>query len=233
MENKVKVGLLEDDLAQAKLLTQWLSEAGYQVFHQDTVAGFKTMLKEQPIDMALLDWQLPDATGVDALRWIREQYETHLPVIFSTQRDSEEDVVDALKAGADDYMIKPPRQAELLARLAAVGRRAGLDKANSPRLQLAHITVDQEAQKVFVHDREVKLTRKDYLLACCVIKNQGKLLSREYLLKEVWGVNAELNTRTVDMHISRMRRNLLLDPSCGYAIKTVYQHGYRLEKVED
>ncbi len=229
----MKVALLEDDLAQAKLLTQWLTEAGYEVFHRDTVSGFKSMLKEQPIDMALLDWQLPDSSGVDALRWIRSQYEVRLPVIFSTQRDSEEDVVAALKAGADDYMIKPPRQAELLARLAAVGRRAGLERLNSPKLTLSHIEVDQEAQRVLVHGKEVKLTRKDYLLACCVIKNQGKLLSREYLLKEVWGVDAELNTRTVDMHISRMRRNLQLDPSCGYAIKTVYQHGYRLEKVED
>lgn len=228
----MKVALLEDDLAQAKLLTQWLTEAGYEVFHRDTVSGFKSMLKEQPIDMALLDWQLPDATGVDALSWIRAQYEVHLPVVFSTQRDSEGDVVAALKAGADDYMIKPPRQAELLARLAAVGRRAGLDKLTSPTMTLAHIDIDQEAQRVFVHGEEVKLTRKDYLLTCCVIKNQGKLLSREYLLREVWGVDAELNTRTVDMHISRMRRNLQLDPSCGYAIKTVYQHGYRLEKVD-
>ncbi len=229
----MKVALLEDDLAQARLLTQWLTEAGYDVLHGETVEQFKTKLQQQPVDMALLDWQLPDASGLDALRWIRSQYNSSLPVIFSTQRDSEEDVVDALKAGADDYMIKPPRQGELLARLASVGRRAGLDKLNGAKIELAHITIDQEAQKVFVHDEEVKLTRKDYLLTCCVIKNQGKLLSREYLLREVWGVAVDLNTRTVDMHISRMRRNLKLDPSCGYAIKTVYQHGYRLEKVDD
>lgn len=233
MDNKIKVALLEDDLAQAKLLRQWLSEEGYEVCHRDSVAGFTEMLAQQPVDLAILDWQLPDATGIEALNWIRNHYQDALPVLFSTQRDSEEDVVEALKAGADDYMIKPPRRAELMARLSAIGRRIGLEKLNSPRLELAHIVIDQDAQKVFVHDEEVKLTRKDFLLACCVIKNQGKLLSREYLLKEVWGVAADINTRTVDMHISRMRRNLQLDPSCGFCIKTVYQHGYRLEQVDD
>ncbi|WP_317930768.1 response regulator transcription factor [Halioxenophilus sp. WMMB6] len=229
----MKVALLEDDQAQAKLLNQWLTEEGYQVLHRGTVTDFISLLQAEPVDMALLDWQLPDGSGLDALGWIRDHNQASLPVIFSTQRDSEEDVVEALKAGADDYMIKPPRRAELIARLAAISRRAGLDKLHSPQLQLAHITIDQDAQKVWVHEQEVKLTRKDFLLACCVIKNQGKLLSREYLLKEVWGVAADINTRTVDMHISRMRRNLQLEPSCGYCIKTVYQHGYRLEKVDD
>lgn len=226
----MKVALLEDDIAQANLITQWLQDEGHEVIHSASVASMVDNMRGQPVDIAILDWHLPDGTGIDALKWIRQ--ENPIPVIFSTQRDSEEDVVNALKAGADDYMIKPPRKAEMLARVAALGRRAGIEKLAGQRIELAHVVIDQDAQKVFVHGEEVKLTRKDYLLACCVFRNLGKLLSREYLLKEVWGVEVELNTRTVDMHVSRMRRNLQLDPSCGYCIKTVYQHGYRLEKLE-
>lgn len=229
--NNLKIGLLEDDVAQAELLKQWLSNDGYQVFHADRVSSFIELMENQPLDMAILDWQLPDATGLDALRWIREHQSLDLPVIFSTQRDSEDDVVEALKAGADDYLIKPPRQGEMLARVAAISRRAGL-KTDDHFIRLAHVLIDTRNKQVFVDDQEVKMTRKDYQLAVCVIRNQGKLLSREFLLKEVWGVDANLNTRTVDMHISRMRRNLKIEPSCGFCIKTVYQHGYRLEKVE-
>ncbi len=229
----LKIGLLEDDIAQAQLLTQWLTDDGYDVFHADSVSGFIQLMQKQPLDIAILDWQLPDSTGLDALRWIREHHNDSLPVIFSTQRDSEEDVVEALKAGADDYVIKPPRQAEMLARVAAIGRRAGLGRNDDQIIRLSHVTIDTGNKQVLVNGEEVKMTRKDYQLAICVIRNQGKLLSREFLLKEVWGVDAELNTRTVDMHISRMRRNLKIEPTCGYCIKTVYQHGYRLEKVED
>ena len=112
-----------------------------------------------------------------------------------------------------------------------MARRAGVNPAEKS-LEIGHIKIDLVAEKITVSDELVKLTPKDYRLACCLLKNIGKLLSREYLLREVWGIDVPLNTRTVDVHVSRVRRALNLIPEFGYCVKTVYQHGYRLEKVE-
>ena len=150
--------------------------------------------------------------------------------MFTTQRDAEEDIIAALKAGADDYLIKPLRHGELMARLSAVSRRSGIDDATQD-IQYGPYTIDTKTERVLVDNEPVKLTRKDYLVAVCLFENLGKVLSREYLLKTVWGVEAGLDTRTVDVHVSRVRRSLNIGPHRGYMIKTIYQHGYRLEQT--
>lgn len=226
----MKIGILEDDNAQAELLVHWLEEQGHELFHSENCQDFTHMFNREPLDLAVLDWELPDHTGLEVLQLIRQELNSRIPIIFATQRDSEADVVAALKAGADDYLIKPLRHAELVARVEALGRRAGLDRS-SEILRLDHVSINTATRQVLVNNEEVKLTQKDYQVACCVIRNMGKLLSREYLLKQVWGVDANLNTRTVDMHISRIRRSLKIEPDTGYVIKTIYQHGYRLERV--
>ena len=161
---------------------------------------------------------------------LRQQLKMDAPVVFATQRDAEQDIVEALRCGADDYLIKPLRKAELLSRLAALARRAGVNP-DDKKITVGPIVIDTASETVLVEGEVVKLTPKDYQLACCLLRNVGKLLSREYLLREVWGINAPLNTRTVDVHVSRVRRSLNLVPEMGYCVKTVYQHGYRLEKV--
>lgn len=228
----MRIGYLEDDQSQADQVISWLSATGHTVLHAENGAGFLNLVKNNPVDMLILDWQLPDMEGVRVLETVNTQIEHNIPVIFATQRDAEADIVRALQAGADDYLVKPLREGELLARVEALARRAGVSPADSV-LEVGHITVDLAAEKISIGDQLVKLTPKDYRLACCLLKNIGKLLSREYLLREVWGIDAPLNTRTVDVHVSRVRRSLNLIPEFGYCVKTVYQHGYRLEKVED
>ena len=226
----MNIGILEDDLPQGELLSGWLQEEGKQVFHCCEGKEFVALLKKQPLDLIILDWQLPDTTGLDVLKQIRLQMNLSVPVIFATQRDSEQDIVAALKAGADDYLVKPLRHAEMLARVAAVCRRAGVGEPNAD-INLGPITIDTTRQVVKLDGEVVKLTAKDYDVACLVLSNEGKLLSREYLLKQIWGLEADINTRTVDVHISRVRRRLKIGPEMGYCIKTIYQHGYRLEKI--
>ena len=227
----MRIGYLEDESSQAELVKSWLLAAGYEVFHAGNGADFIRLLTENPVDMLILDWQLPDMEGVDVLNAVRNQLNLRLPVVFATQRDAEADIVRALQAGADDYLVKPLRQAELLARLVSIARRAGVQD-DERLLELGPITLDTVAQEIKLDGALVKMTPKDYQLAYCLLRNVGKLLSREYLLREVWGIDAPLNTRTVDVHISRIRRSLNIVPEMGYCIKTVYQHGYRLEKVE-
>ena len=226
----MKIALLEDDPRQAELVTQWLNEAGHSVMHQLNGKAFLNAFKADVFDLAILDWELPDQTGIDVLRQLRIIQKQNLPVFFTTQRDAEADIVQALNTGADDYLIKPLRQAELLARLEAARRRAGIE-STSDVLRIGNVEVDNQKQEIRVDGEVVKSTQKEFGIALEFFKNEGQVLSREYLLKQVWGVNAQINTRTVDMHVSRVRRSLKISPEMGYRITTIFQHGYRLEKV--
>ena len=225
----ITVGLLEDELPQAQLLSGWLEAEGYTVSHCDNGQSFIDRLKAETWDMLILDWQLPDCEGIEILATVREDMKYQGPVIFATAKDSEEDIVRGLSTGADDYVIKPLRRAELLARLSALWRRSVGDR--SEIVELGPVLLDVKNCQAFLHEVEVKLTPTEFNLAVCLFRQCGKLLSRDYLLREVWGVDAQLDTRTVDMHMSRVRKLLKIGPNMGYCIKTIYRHGYRLEAL--
>ncbi len=226
----MKIALLEDDPQQAELVSNWLKDAGFSVMHEANGKSFLKSFKGDVFDLAILDWELPDQTGIDVLRQLRVVQKQNLPVIFTTQRDAESDIVNALNNGADDYLIKPLRQAELMARIEAARRRAGIQTAQDV-LTIANIDVDTLKKEIRIDGAVVKTTQKEFGIAYELFKHEGQVLSREYLLKQVWGVNADINTRTVDMHVSKVRRCLNISPEMGYRITTIFQHGYRLEKV--
>jgi DNA-binding response OmpR family regulator len=227
MKGKICVGLLEDEAPQAELVQGWLADSGYRTYCCATGAEFVESFAHHQPDMVVLDWQLPDIDGTEVLKILRGDLSFDGPVIFATGKDSEEDIVYALNAGADDYLIKPLRRSELDAWLSALWRRYSNEVKR--QFSLGPITIDLDSRRTTVAGEEVKLTPIEFDLAVCVLSNVGKLLSRDYLLKEVWGVGVELDTRTVDMHISKIRRLLKINPEMGYGIKTVYRHGYRLE----
>ena len=226
----LNIGLLEDDQPQSEMLCDWLREEGFTVSVAATVAQFIQLVKSQLFDLLILDWELPDTSGYEVLKQLRGVMTVATPILFTTQRDEEHDIVSALEAGADDYLIKPLRKAEILARLKAVLRRSNTEPPDLS-LVLGPIELDLGTHTAKVNGEEVKLTNKDFDLAAFMFNNLGKILSREYLLKMVWGIGQDINTRTVDMHISRIRRKLNINQSIGYSLKTVYQHGYRLEKI--
>lgn len=225
----ITVGLLEDELPQAQLLSGWLEAEGYKVSHCDNGESFLDRLKVESWDMLILDWQLPDCEGIDILATVRTDLNYEGPVVFATAKDSEEDIVRGLSIGADDYIIKPLRRAELLARLSALWRRSNGDE--SAVVELGPVRLDVANYQAFLHGEEIKLTPTEFKLAVCLFRRCGKLLSRDFLMREVWGVEAQLDTRTVDMHISRVRKLLKIGPNMGYCIKTIYRHGYRLEAL--
>lgn len=226
----MRICLLEDDMAQAELLTGWLKDAGYEVDHQSNSRDFLQQMKETAYNLVILDWEVPGLTGVDVLEHLRNALEWDGMVLFTTQHDAESDVAKVLNAGADDYLIKPLRQGELLARIAALGRRSNTPQ-HSETLSLGPISLDRERQEVTVDGEAIKLTAKDFQLTRYMMEHVGKLVSRDQLLKTIWGINETVNTRTVDVHMSRIRRKLGIKPDMGYRIKTIYQYGYRLEAV--
>lgn len=223
----MNIWLLEDDLAQAQLLIDWLSEAGHAVTHFERGQAIIDALPDDSFNLIILDWELPDVNGPEVLAAIRQSVSWHVPVLFATQRESESDIVAALAQGADDYMVKQVSRAELLARVTALGRRLASEELE---FTVGPYRFLPQSQSIEMNGEACDLTAKDFELAWYMFRHIGRLLSREQLLKDVWGVSG-LNTRTVDVHISRVRKRLQVNPENGYRIRTIYQHGYRLEEV--
>lgn len=223
----MKIWLLEDDPAQAELLQSWLQEHGHLVAHFSRTAELQEHLRRDQPDLLVLDWELPDGSGINVVRGIRDKLTRHVPVLFVTQRDNETDIVEALSSGADDYMVKQISRDEFLARVQALGRRLGNQNLE---VEIAQYRFIPPTHTALMDGQPVALTTKDFELAHYVFRNVGRLLSREELLSEVWGVSG-VHTRTVDMHMSRIRKALDIRPERGFRIRTIYRHGYRLEQL--
>jgi len=225
------VGLLEDDADQAAIVAQWVEEAGYAVRVFRTAGEFRRRQGAESIDLLLLDWMLPDTAGIDVLGWIRASGNSRLPVIFLTARDAEEDLVRALASGGDDYVVKPPKRGELLARVSALLRRHGANGANEGELDLGPYRIDMQRRRISINGRDIELTQREFDLANFLFRRQGRIVGRDALLEHVWNLSAAVSTRTVDTHVSRLRKKLDLNGENGWRLAAIYQHGYRLEQV--
>ena len=224
----MRVALLEDDADHAAMTLRALQSAGHvcEVYGRGDLFLRSTL--HETFDVLILDWVLPDMTGLQVLDEIRQRHES-LPVLFLTGRDSEQDIVEALSHGADDYLVKPARNAELMARLNALRRRA--DNAGSGQLlSVPPYVFDTATSTATLSGQPVTLTLRQFQLAVVLFRNVGRLLSRAYLLQSVWGLNAQVQTRTLDIHVSQLRTALSL-PENGWRINSVYAHGYRLEAL--
>ncbi|MCH2157374.1 MAG: response regulator transcription factor [Oleiphilaceae bacterium] len=229
----MKIALLEDELSQAETLVAQLKENGHDCEHFETGKSFLYSVLHNSYDLLILDWQLPDIEGTEVLRQVRAEMNWRVPVLFLTQRDSEADIITALDAGADDYLVKPARIGELTARINALSRRLGTEQAEQEELEIGPYVINLSKRTIISSGEEVSLTDKDFDLAVFMFQNIGRLLSRDFLLERVWGISSNINTRTVDTHVSRLRRKLNIKPENGFRIKTIYQHGYRLERGGD
>lgn len=188
-------------------------------------------LRRESYDMLILDWQVPDLSGTEILHWVREKLSPTLPVLFMTSRSGEDDIVAGLAAGADDYMIKPIRRSEMVARVQALLRRAYPTQAASEHLQFGIYKFETRAGRVSVNEVPVEMTQKEFDLALLLFRNLGRPLSRAYILEAVWSRDVDIPSRTMDTHISRVRSKLELRPENGYRLAPVYSYGYRLEQM--
>ena len=237
----MRIGLLEDDSSQIELISLWAKEAGDQLQAYTTGKSFREAINNESFDLLVLDWHLPDTTGIDELDWLRTEKASNIPVIFITSRDSEDSVVEALDHGADDYMVKPVKKGVTLARIKALQRRNEIGKtvndvdvrpvAASEIEVYDPYEINQAERRISVNGEEVKLTNKEFELATYLFRNAGCLVSRDFLLESIWGTRADLNTRTVDTHVSRIRTKLGINPAAGWQLSSIYQRGYRLFKA--
>ena len=215
--------VVEDDLAVSQMMTLLLQRAGYEVEPVFTAAEAEARL-QRGIDLVVLDLGLPDKDGVDLCRAIRRE-RPGLPILVVSARSSEPDSVLALDAGADDYVMKPFRSLEFLARVRALLRRT----TSGDLVFAGDIALDAQAQRVTVNAQPVALTRKEFGILTLLMRNVGQLVTREALLQALWRNPLPANSKSLDMHLSALRRKLAQAGS-QEMIRTVRGIGFRLER---
>ncbi len=215
----IKILVVEDEKAINDLIEMNLTEAGYECTCCYGGMEAANILETERFDLILLDIMLPEVSGYELMEYIKP---LDMPVIFITAKGSVEDKVKGLKLGADDYLVKPFEIVELLARVETVLRRTG--QAHS-EFVLGDVTIDARSHTVYLSGREISLTNKEYELLLLFVRNRNIALFREALYERVWGSDYMGDSRTVDLHVQRLRKKLHWEDK----IKAIYKVGYRLE----
>lgn len=227
----MKIIFLEDDKAFASEIVEALKMDGNEVDYFSSGRECLKALNAGRYDLAIFDWEVPDMTGKEVLESMKVKG-SYPPVVFLTGRDAEEDVIAIIDSGADDYIVKPTSIKILLARINALYRRANPKVAELYRVNYGDLTVDFAKRKFELKGDLIKLTEKETDLAMYFFKHIGSLLARSHLTKVIWGTSPDVDTRTIDVHVSHLRSKLKLLPPHGWRLISVYQQGYRLERLD-
>ncbi|KQR50479.1 response regulator transcription factor [Acidovorax sp. Leaf160] len=226
----MRIVALDDDALQLELFRRAIEGMGHACRTHLTGASLMKDMRRETFDLLIVDWQLPDTSGPDVVRWVRENVGTHLPILFVTSRHEERDIIEGLGSGADDFMIKPVRVGELTARVTALLRRA-YPAVSSGTMEFGPYRFVPDSRTLLISGRTVELKNREYDLALFLFQNMGRLLSRDHLREIIWGHSADVISRSLDTHISRLRSQLDLRPANGYMVTAVYGVGYRFEAV--
>jgi len=227
----MKIAVLDDDPVQLETISGVAQEAGYRPVLFSRAQALISALRKDTFDLLIVDWNLPDRSGLEVLAWARTNLKPPPPMLLVTSRAEDEDIVAGLNAGADDYLPKPLSPTVLAARINALLRRA-YAQPSTPGAEIHGDVVFHESASAVTRDgKTVVLTAKEFSLALLLFRHLHRPLSRTYILETVWGNEPNLNSRSLDMHISRIRTKLELRPEKGFRLTPIYSYGYRLERV--
>lgn len=229
----MKIALLEGDTHHADHVGEWLRSAGYGTVVYSSPKTFLRELGRDTCDVVIVGGCTAELSATELLLRVRELTPSMIPLMRICEESSELDIVAALKAGADDCMAWPLRRMEFLARIEALGRRLPKAAKRVDLLTFGDLSVDLQNRVILRAGQRISLTPKSYDLAVFLFSNLGQLMSRTYLMERIWGRGSSTSTRTLDTHISRLRTDLGLIPENGWMLQSVYQHGYRLEQIEE
>lgn len=232
--NKPLILVVEDDIPVRNLITITLKTHGYRYLTAGTGDGAVVEASSHNPDVVLLDLGLPDMDGVDVIRKIRTW--SNLPIIVISARSEDTDKIDALDAGADDYLTKPFSVEELLARLRVVERRMALMNGEAQTAESVYtngrLRIDFAAGCAYMGDKELYLTSTEYKLLCLMAKNTGKVLTHTYITQKVWGSSWENDIASLRVFMATLRKKLESEPDAPQYIQTHIGIGYRMIKVE-
>lgn len=222
----MKILVAEDDRDIAELIARYLHKQGWNTHVVGAGDEALAFAKREPVDLVVLDVMLPGLSGLEVCRALRNDTATEaIPIIMVTARAEETDRILGLDIGADDYLAKPFSPNELVARVRALMRRSKRAEAPAATLTFGPIVMDLSRHTVEDGGRDVRLTAKEFLLLQYLLEHRGRVLSRDLLLGDVWGYRYTGGTRTVDVHVRRLREKL---PALVDALVTVKQFGYKL-----
>jgi DNA-binding response OmpR family regulator len=228
----MRLAILDDDRELCAQIASVIRSAGHSCFEFHSGEALRRALRRESYDLLLLDWELPDLSGVDLLAWARANLPSPPPVIMLTGRTGDSDIVHGLDTGADDYVTKPVQTAVLMARVEALLRRT-YGAVSSPRVEsFGELVFDPLAMTVTVRGTPVDVTAKEFGLALLLFRNLNRPLSRAHIMETVWGRNPDIPSRTLDAHVSQIRGRLGLRPENGLRLASVYSFGYRLESID-
>ncbi len=228
----MRIAIVDDDAEFASLLSGLLEEAGHSILLASNGTAFLRIAKTETFDIILLDWNLPGTSGLQIVRTLRHDVRSDVPIILLTLRNEASDVVAGLEAGADDHVAKPVDGRVLIARIDAIMRRRHGARVDAPFQAFGDLVFDTTRDAVRRGHEVIQLTSKEFQLALMLFRNLSRPLSRAYLLETVWNRNPDVQTRTLDSHVARLRSKLTLRPQNGWRLSPIYSYGYRLEPVE-
>jgi len=226
-----KILIIEDEASFSEALSFLLQKEGYSINIADNGKDGLEQFKSQDFDLVLLDLMIPELSGIEVCRAIRAT--SQVPIIMLTAKDSEIDKVVGLELGADDYVTKPYSSRELVARIKAVLRRGSIEpdslSDNSGVHEVAGIRMDTERHQVSVNGKQIALPLKEFELLEFLLRNAGRVLTRGQLIDRVWGGDYYGDTKTLDVHIKRLRSKIESDPANPVLIQTIRGLGYKFE----
>ena len=226
-----KILIIEDETSFSEALSFLLQKEGYSINIADNGKDGLEQFKAENFDLVLLDLMIPEMSGIEVCRAIRVT--SQVPIIMLTAKDSEIDKVVGLELGADDYVTKPYSSRELVARIKAVLRRGSIDPnssmENSGIHEVAGIRMDTERHQVSVNGKQITLPLKEFELLEFLLRNAGRVLTRGQLIDRVWGGDYYGDTKTLDVHIKRLRSKIESDPANPVLIQTIRGLGYKFE----
>jgi DNA-binding response OmpR family regulator len=220
-----RIALIEDDSDIAFTIRLNLEREGYAVIHFGRGQDGLMAVQRGGFDFVILDLNLPDLDGLTICRELRRDPQTQaIPILMLTARGSEHDRITGLELGADDYLTKPFSMRELVARVAAVWRRARVDMTPSAGYEDGELKIDEKSFRVYRYGKEIRLAKKEFELLCLLVRNRSAVISRDRILSEIWHMSDEVETRTVDAHIRNLRKKIGSE-----RIATVVGFGYRYD----
>lgn len=229
----MRIAIADDDAVVRQHMQSLLHTRGYACSTFASGEEMVTALQRDTFDLLVVDWNMPGLSGLDVLAWLGENAVVRPSVIMMTNRADKADIVRGLDAGADDYIVKPEEDKIILARVEARLRDWKAADADLRTVAFGTYVFDKLENSVLVSGERVELTAKEFALARAFFENKHRPLSRAYILETIWNSVGDLPTRTLDVHVSRLRNKLKLKPENGFRLHTIFGFGYRLESFDE